>query len=97
MNPFPFLRPFIGPAVAPFIGAFVAWLQVRYNIIYTPDQVEKINQGAVTAILLLFAFGGSLAGVAKVFLNKWLNKANASTTELTAQGNAEGKALKENK
>ena len=94
MNPFPFLRPFIGPAVAPFIGAFLAWLQVKYHVIYTPEQVEKINEAAVTGVLLIFAFGGSLAGIAKVFLNKWLNKANAATTELTAKGNAEGAAIK---
>lgn len=91
---FNFLRPFIAPIVAPFLGALLAYLQVHYHIIYTPDQVGQIRDGAVSAVLWLLAVGASLAGVIKVTLNKWLNKANAATTELAAAGQIEGHQLK---
>jgi len=89
-----FLRPFIAPALIPFIGAALAFLARKYGIIYTDEQQTKIVEGAVTAILWIFAWAASISGVLKVAANKKLNRSNAATTELVQQGNAEGSMLK---
>lgn len=83
---FEYLRPFIAPVLTPFIGSFIVWLNVRYHIVYTPEQVDKINQAAVTAVLLIVSTAASISGALKVALNKKLNPANAATSQLASAG-----------
>ncbi len=91
---FNYLRPFIAPILVPFISATTIWLNVRFNIVYTPEMIEQINEGAVTAVLALFAAAASLAGAIKVAVNKRLNPANAATTQLAEQGKVQNAAAK---
>ncbi len=91
---FSFLRPFIAPAIMPFLGAALAYLATRFGIVYSPEQQTQITEGAVSAVLWLFATAASLTGIAKVVLNKKINPANAASSELVQEGKDANRSIR---
>ena len=77
------IRPFIAPFVVPWVGAALAYLQFKFGIVYEPEAAAKITEGVVLAVCLIFASAASFSGVVKVFVNKWLNPANALRARCT--------------
>lgn len=79
------IRPFLAAILGPIIVWAVAKFTALTGINYDAQTVEMINSGVVLLIAV---------GVAKVFLNKKVNPANAASAGLAEEGKAEVRAMR---